>query len=125
MRLEDETNPSTSGVEVAVQFVGKPVHSLRSVSGGEKSVSAMSLLLALQGLTPADFYIFDEVDAHMDVVYTNSLADLLKEMSRNTQIIIISLKDVLAERADQLIGVYSSKGESRILRMKLEDVKVG
>ncbi len=124
LRLVDETKPSDSGVEVIVQFPGKPQRSLRSVSGGERSVAAVSLLMALQGLTPADFYIFDEVDAHMDVAYTVALAELLKEMSKKTQIIIVSLKDVLAEKADQLIGVYIDRGESRIIKTKLEDVAV-
>ncbi|MCL7392135.1 MAG: chromosome segregation protein SMC [Thaumarchaeota archaeon] len=125
LRLVDETKPSDSGVEVVVQFPGKPQRSLRSVSGGERSVAAVSLLMALQGLTPADFYIFDEIDAHMDVAYTVALAELLKEMSEKTQIIIISLKDVLAEKADQLIGVYMDKGESKIIRTKLEGVEAG
>lgn len=125
LRLVDETKPSESGVEVVVQFPGKPQRSLRSVSGGERSVAAVSLLMALQGLTPADFYIFDEIDAHMDVAYTVALAELLKDMSKDTQIIIISLKDVLAEKADQLIGVYTDKGESRIVKTKLEGVEAG
>jgi len=125
LRLVDETKPSDSGVEVVVQFPGKPQRSLRSVSGGERSVAAVSLLMALQGLTPADFYIFDEIDAHMDVAYTVALAELLKEMSEKTQIIVISLKDVLAEKADQLIGVYMDRGESKIIRTKLEGVKAG
>ncbi|PUA31457.1 MAG: hypothetical protein B9J98_06310 [Candidatus Terraquivivens tikiterensis] len=125
LRLVDETKPSESGVEVVVQFPGKPQRSLRSVSGGERSVAAVSLLMALQGLTPADFYIFDEIDAHMDVAYTVSLAELLKEMSEKTQIIIISLKDVLAEKADQLIGVYMDKGESRIVKTTLEGIRAG
>ncbi|MCS7136458.1 MAG: chromosome segregation SMC family protein [Nitrososphaerota archaeon] len=125
LRLVDETKPSESGVEVVVQFPGKPQRSLRSVSGGERSVAAVSLLMALQGLTPADFYIFDEIDAHMDVAYTVALAELLKEMSKKTQIIIVSLKDVLAEKADQLIGVYMERGESRIIRTKLEGVEAG
>lgn len=125
LRLVDETKPGESGVEVVVQFPGKPQRSLRSVSGGERSVAAVSLLMALQGLTPADFYIFDEIDAHMDVAYTVALAELLKEMSKKTQIIIVSLKDVLAEKADQLIGVYMDKGESRIIKTKLEGVEAG
>ncbi|MEM2991296.1 MAG: chromosome segregation SMC family protein, partial [Halobacteria archaeon] len=122
LRLADENIPSESGVEVVVQFPGKPQRSLRSVSGGERSVAAVSLLMALQGLTPADFYIFDEIDAHMDVAYTVALAELLKEMSEKTQIIIISLKDVLAEKADQLIGVYMDKGESRIVKTTMEGI---
>ncbi|MCS7142351.1 MAG: chromosome segregation protein SMC [Aigarchaeota archaeon] len=119
LELADPERPLESGVEMVVRFVGKPPRSSRGISGGEKSVSAVALLMGLQGLTPADFYIFDEVDAHMDVAYTRNLAALFKEMSRKTQIITVSLKDIMGEHADQLIGVYSQHGESRIVITKL------
>jgi len=122
LRLENPDNPFDGGVEMILAFPGKQPRSSRAASGGEKSVAAVALLLALQGLTPADFYIFDEVDAHMDLQYTKKLADLLKEMARRTQIIIISLKDVVVEKADQVVGVYNSGGVSRIVKAKLEEV---
>ena len=122
LRLENPDNPFDGGVEMILAFPGKQPRSSRAASGGEKSVAAVALLLALQGLTPADFYIFDEVDAHMDLQYTKKLADLLKEMAKRTQIIIISLKDVVVEKADQVIGVYNSGGVSRIVKAKLEEV---
>lgn len=122
LKLEDSDNPFNKGLEMILRFPGKIARSARSASGGEKSVAAIALLLALQGLTPAEFYIFDEVDAHMDVQYSTRLAELFNEMSKNTQIIVISLKDVIAEKADQLIGVYNKNGESRVVKMKVEEV---
>lgn len=119
LELSEPDKPLETGVEMILRFVGKPPRSSRGVSGGEKSVAAVSLLMSLQGLTPADFYIFDEVDAHMDVAYTKNLAELFKEMSSKTQIIAVSLKDIMAEHADQLIGVYSQMGESRIVLTRL------
>lgn len=123
LRLENPENPFEGGVEMILRFPGKGSRSSRAVSGGEKSVAAVSLLLALQGLTPAEFYVFDEVDAHMDLQYSRRLAKLFSEMARNTQIIVISLKDVIAEHADQLIGVYMRAGESRAVKTRLEEVK--
>ena len=123
LRLENQENPFDGGVEMIVRFPGKGARSARSASGGEKSVAAVALLLALQGLTPAEFYVFDEVDAHMDLQYSLRLAQLLKEMAQRTQIIVISLKDVVAEQADQLIGVYMSRGESKAVRTELEEAK--
>ncbi|MEN2974274.1 MAG: chromosome segregation SMC family protein [Candidatus Caldarchaeales archaeon] len=122
LKLEDLENPLNGGVEMILRFPGKSPRSSKSASGGEKSVAAVSLLLALQGLTPADFYIFDEVDAHMDIQYSTKLAELFSEMSKKTQIIVITLKDVIAEKADQLIGVYVRNGESRIVKTKIEEV---
>ncbi len=122
LRLENPNDPFSGGVEMILRFPGKSARSVRAASGGEKSVAAVALLLALQGLTPADFYIFDEIDAHMDLQYSRRLAELLKEMAEKTQIIVISLKDVMAEKADQLIGVYNRGGESRVVKLKLEEV---
>ncbi|MEM1922872.1 MAG: chromosome segregation SMC family protein [Nitrososphaerota archaeon] len=114
-------NPLESGVEMYVAFPGKSAMPSRSISGGEKSVSAVALLMAFQGLTPADFLIMDEVDAHMDANYSRNLAELLKESSKRSQVIAVSLKDVIAEKADQLIGVYNQEGESRVVVTRLED----
>ncbi|MEM2818885.1 MAG: AAA family ATPase, partial [Nitrososphaerota archaeon] len=122
LKLEDFDNPFSKGVEMILRFPGKSARSARSASGGEKSVAAVALLLALQGLTPAEFYVFDEVDAHMDINYSTRLAELFEEMSRKTQIIVISLKDVIAEKAEQLIGVYNRGGESRIVKMNVNEV---
>ena len=122
LRLENPNDPFSGGVEMILRFPGKSARSVRAASGGEKSVAAAALLLALQGLTPADFYIFDEIDAHMDLQYSRRLAELFKEMAEKTQIIVISLKDVMAEKADQLIGVYNRGGESRVVKLKLEEV---
>lgn len=122
LKLENPDNLFEGGIEMILAFPGKQPRSVRAASGGEKSVAAVALLLALQGLTPADFYIFDEVDAHMDLQYTNRLAELFKEMAKRTQIIVISLKDVVVENADQVIGVYNSGGVSRIVKTKLEEV---
>ena len=119
LELEDEADPLSSGVEMHLQFVGKPPRVSAAASGGEKSVAVIALLLALQGLTPASFYIFDEVDAHMDVRYSKNLAELLKENAHDTQIIVVSLKDILAEQADKLIGVYPKQTESHVVTTKL------
>lgn len=122
LRLEDPENPFNGGVEMILRFPGKQARFSKSASGGEKSVAAVSLLLALQGLTPADFYVFDEVDAHMDLQYSVRLAELFRKMAERTQIIVITLKDVVAEKANQLIGVYMKGGESRVVKTKLEEV---
>ena len=122
LRIENPDNPFEGGVEMILAFPGKQPRSARSASGGEKSVAAVAFLLALQGLTPAEFYVFDEVDAHMDLQYSRRLAELFKEMARRTQIIVISLKDVVVEKADQVVGVYNVGGASKLVKARLEEV---
>ncbi len=121
LEFSDPENPLQSGVEMVVAFPGKSPRPSRSISGGEKSVAAVALLMAFQGLTPADFLIMDEVDAHMDANYSKNLAALLKEFSKRAQVIAVSLKDVIAEKGDQLIGVYNQDGESRVVVTRLEE----
>ncbi len=122
LEFTDPGKPLESGIEMVVRFPGKAPRSARGVSGGEKSVSAVALILALQSLTPADFLVFDEVDAHLDANYSANLANLLKEMSRKVQIIVVSLKDIVAEKADLLIGVYSRNGSSNVITLKLGEL---
>ncbi|MEM0482419.1 MAG: chromosome segregation SMC family protein [Nitrososphaerota archaeon] len=121
LEFSDPDEPLQSGVEMVVAFPGKSPRPSRSISGGEKSVAAVALLMAFQGLTPVDFLIMDEVDAHMDANYSKNLASLLKEFSKRAQVIAVSLKDVIAEKGDQLIGVYNQEGESRIVVTRLEE----
>ncbi|GBC68553.1 Chromosome partition protein Smc [archaeon HR01] len=122
--LSNPEDPNRSEVEMMVRFPGKQIRSTAAVSGGEKSVAAISLILALQGMTPAQFYIFDEVDAHLDINHTTKLVNLLKTMSRERQIIVVTLKDAVAEKADELFGVYMVNGVSSIVKTRLEEVAV-
>ncbi|MCS7110140.1 MAG: chromosome segregation protein SMC [Candidatus Caldarchaeum sp.] len=122
LRLENPAEPLNSGVEMVVKFLGKQARSTVSISGGEKSVSAVSLILSLQDLTPAQFYVFDEIDAHLDVVYVKNLVNLLKKMSSKKQIIIITLKDIIAEQADALFGVYMVNESSQVVKTSLSEV---
>lgn len=118
LKFENELAQLTSGIEMHLQFLDKPSRISSAVSGGEKSIAAIAFLLALQKLFPSTFYIFDEVDAHMDAKYTKSLADLFKEISENTQLIVITLKDAIAEKSDLLIGVYSKDGTSNVVKTR-------
>ncbi|MEN3047956.1 MAG: chromosome segregation SMC family protein [Candidatus Caldarchaeales archaeon] len=125
LEFTDPQSPLESGIEMVVRFPGKAPRSARGVSGGEKTVSAVALLLSLQSLTPADFLIFDEVDAHLDAAYSSNLAELLREMSERIQIIVVSLKDIVAEKADLLIGVYGRNGASNVITARLGEVLEG
>ncbi|MEM3734614.1 MAG: hypothetical protein QW158_06670, partial [Nitrososphaerales archaeon] len=87
-------------------------------SGGEKTVAAVSFILAIQAVYPSPFYLFDEVDAHLDAVNVERVAALLKERSEKAQIIAISLRDAFIANATTVYGVYMVKGVSNIVRYK-------
>lgn len=128
LQPEDPDNPLETGLNVYVKFPGKEARVISGVSGGEKSVAALCLIFAMQKLFPAAFYIFDEPDAHLDYVNIDKMTDLLKEVSRESQIIVISLRDVVVSKADKVIGVYVKKGSSRFMEMPgekaLEEIAV-
>ena len=119
LELEDENDIFNSGVFLMAKFPNKSIarESSRG-SGGEKTVSALSLILAIQAINPSPFYMFDEIDAHLDALNSARLADLLKQRSINSQILIVSLKDTLLSRADCMYGVYMKDNVSKIVKMK-------
>jgi chromosome segregation protein len=118
LEIENPDAMFESGIFLMTQFPGKLPRDSSSVSGGEKTISALSFILAIQAVFPSPFYVFDEVDAHLDSNYSGKLADILAERSDRSQIIIVSLKDNVVAKASSVIGVYMSQGSSRVLRYR-------
>ena len=125
LEIEKPDSIFDSGVFLMAQFPGKLPRDSSSVSGGEKTISALSLILAIQAVFPSPFYVFDEVDAHLDSIYSGRLADILAERSGYSQLIMVSLKDTVVSKAQSVIGVYMSQGSSRVIRyISCEEVEV-
>jgi chromosome segregation protein len=118
LEIENPDNIFGSGVFLMTQFPGKVAREASAVSGGEKTVATLSFILAIQSVFPSPFYLFDEIDAHLDPVNSERLADLLKERARKSQIIVVTLRDTLVSRADQVYGVYMTRGGSNIVRYR-------
>ncbi|TDA30702.1 MAG: hypothetical protein DSO04_05495 [Hadesarchaea archaeon] len=117
--LESEEDPFKGGVEVVARPAGKEVLRAESMSGGEKSLVALAFILAVQRLKPASFYVFDEIDAHLDDEKVPRVAKLLKKYSENSQVIVVTLKDPIMSVADRLFGVTMEGGVSRIVSLDL------
>jgi chromosome segregation protein len=115
--LENPEDIFSAGVDMHLAFPGKAELSIGSASGGEKSVATVCFLLALQGIHPMPFYVFDEIDAHLDMVNSQRLADLLKERSTNSQFIVVSLKDTTISRAGGVYGIFIQDGFSQIVSL--------
>jgi len=121
--LEKPETPFEAGADIKLQFAGKTLMSIGSASGGEKSVGTVCFILALQAIHPMPFYMMDEIDAHLDVVNSQKLAELLKSKSKGSQFIIVSLKDVTIARADSVYGVFIQDGVSQVVSLPMEGIK--
>ena len=119
MVLDNPENPFEGGLDILLQFPGKTMLTIGSASGGEKSVSTVCYLLALQQIHPMPFYVMDEIDAHLDVLNAKRLASLIRSRSSLSQFIVISLKDSTISQAERVFGVFIDKGSSQIVSLPL------
>ncbi len=115
LELEDEDDIFGSGIRYMVQFPDKQKRVSTSLSGGEKTLTAIVFVLALQKLKPSPFYIFDEADAHLDATNAERLANILYERSQNSQFIMVSLKEFVVKKASLIYGVYPKNGISQVV----------
>ena len=117
VRLTDrKTRLETLGIEIGISFNGKWKDSLSELSGGQRSLLALSFLLALLSYHSAPFYIFDEVDAALDLSHTENLGSLISKHFPQSQFLIISLKDELFTSANVLFRTSLESGQSRVDR---------
>jgi chromosome segregation protein len=111
-----------SGVQVIAQPPGKRNTSIHLLSGGEKALTATSLVFALFQLNPAPFCLLDEVDAPLDDPNTDRFCKLVREMSVQTQFLFISHNKITMEMANQLIGITMPEaGVSRVVAVDIAD----
>ena len=123
MRLTDETNLAESGIDIMASPPGKRLQNVALLSGGEKSLTAMALLMAIFRYTPSPFCILDEVDAPLDEANILRLTRLLKEMSRETQFIVITHAKRTMEASQALYGVTMQEpGISKLVSVKFDPV---
>ncbi|OGD44276.1 hypothetical protein A3K69_00405, partial [Candidatus Bathyarchaeota archaeon RBG_16_57_9] len=89
LELQKPEDPFSGGVDLYIQFPGKPMRLASGASGGERSVAAIAYLLAIQRFLKAPFYLFDEIDAHLDDLNTSRLSEVLKENAADSQFMMI------------------------------------
>jgi chromosome segregation protein len=118
LKLENPDEPFTGGIDMILQFPNKPSIIVSGASGGERSVAAVAFIFSLKEFTPASFYILDEVDAHLDAYHTAKLADLLHDEAAKMQLIVISLRPEIVNKAQKVYGVYALNGVSNVVTAK-------
>ena len=122
LEIQNEDDIFASGISYLVQFPNKPKRESTSISGGEKTLAAITFLLALQKLKPSPFYLLDEVDAHLDALNTERLAKILEERSKGSQMIMVSLKDSVVKKATLIYGVFPRNGVSHVVSHRITSV---
>ncbi|MCK5920866.1 MAG: chromosome segregation protein SMC, partial [Methylococcales bacterium] len=111
----------TTGITVMAQPPGKRNSTIHLLSGGEKALTAVSLLFALFELNPAPFCMMDEVDAPLDDANVDRFCDTLKSLSEHAQIIVITHNKITMQAASSLIGVTMNEpGVSRVVSVDVE-----
>jgi len=123
LKLENPEEPFSGGIDMVVQFPGKPPILVSGASSGERSVAAVAFLFAIQDFMPAAFYLFDEVDAHLDAFHVAKLGELLVEESNKSQFIVITLKPEMANKAERVYGIYEHKGVSHVVSPTFKKVE--
>ncbi|PJB39385.1 MAG: chromosome segregation protein SMC [Deltaproteobacteria bacterium CG_4_9_14_3_um_filter_51_14] len=120
LALTDESSPLESGVLVQVQLPGKRVSHMGLLSGGEKALAAMALLFAIYMIKPSPFCLLDEVDAPLDEANVDRFNNLLREIKRSSQIIMVTHKRKSMEITDRLYGITMEKiGISKVVSVDM------
>jgi chromosome segregation protein len=120
LQLDDPEDPFNGGLNLVAHPKGKPVQRLASMSGGEKSLTALSFIFALQRYRPSPFYAFDEVDMFLDGANVERLARMIKQQAMLAQFIVVSLRRPMIESSERTIGVTQARGAyTQVLGIKL------
>lgn len=122
LMLENPENPFDGGLTIEAQPRDKKKQKLGAMSGGEKSLTALALVFAIQKYLPAPFYALDEVDANLDGINVERLADIIQQQAKNTQFIVVSHRKPMIESANRTIGVTQKEhGKTRVTGVKFRD----
>jgi chromosome segregation protein len=121
--LSDEDSPIEGGIEIEARLPGKREQGLVLLSGGERSLTAVALVFALLRVSPTPFCVLDEVDAMLDESNVGRFLDLLRDLSKDTQFVLITHNRNTVSAADVIYGVTMGKDSaSQVISLKLEEV---
>ncbi|MBT3836238.1 chromosome segregation protein SMC [Candidatus Woesearchaeota archaeon] len=119
LQLDNPNKPFDDGLSIKVKLSGNRYMDLKSLSGGEKTLTALSFIFAIQEYQPASFYILDEIDAALDKHNAERLAKLIRNYSNGAQYITISHNDSVISEADTLFGVSMKEGVSKVTSLEI------
>jgi chromosome segregation protein len=105
LHLEDPDDPFEGGLTMKAQPGDKPIQRLTAMSGGEKSLTALAFIFAIQRHNPAPFYALDEIDAFLDAANAERVGEMVDDLSADAQFVVVSHRSALLERSERAIGV--------------------
>jgi len=120
LRLTDADNQAESGLEIVASPPGKKLQNVLLLSGGEKALTALALLVGIFQFQPSPFCVLDEVDAPLDDTNVGRLADLLHSLSKDTQFLLVTHSKRMMHAADMIYGVTMQEpGVSKVVSVRL------
>jgi chromosome segregation protein len=120
LRLTDVENQAESGLDIVASPPGKKLQNVLLLSGGEKALTALALLVGIFQFQPSPFCVLDEVDAALDETNVGRLADLLHSLSKETQFLLVTHSKRMMQSADMIYGVTMQEpGVSKVVSVKL------
>ena len=124
LELIEDTDVLDAGIRIIAQPPGKKLQNMMMLSGGEKALTAIALLFAIQNLKPSPFCLLDEIEAALDESNVGRFAGYLNKLTKNTQFIVITHRRGTMDRADRLYGItMQEKGVSALVSVNLIDEK--
>ena len=120
LELMDDEDVLEAGIRIIAQPPGKKLQNMMQLSGGEKALTAISLLFAIQNLKPSPFCLLDEIEAALDDSNVDRFAQYLHKLTKNTQFIVITHRRGTMTAADRLYGItMQEKGISTLVSVSL------
>jgi chromosome segregation protein len=124
LTLTDPTDLTSTGIEITARPPGKKPQALNMLSGGERALTAVALLFAMLSVRPAPFCVLDEVDAALDEANVGRFTDALRDLTSQTQFIVITHNRGTIEAADALYGVtVGDDSVSRVISLRLDEAQ--
>jgi chromosome segregation protein len=122
--LTDSDDLTQTGIDIEARLPGRREQGLAMLSGGERSLTACALIFALMKVSPTPFCVLDEVDAMLDDVNVTRFREMLQDLSKNTQFVVITHNRMTVQAAEVVYGVtMGSDSASQIISLKLEDAE--
>lgn len=123
LELDDPSDPLNSGVEIHARPAGKKVKRLSLLSGGERSLASLALLIAIYMSRPSPFYALDEVEAALDDRNLSRLLQVIGELGERSQLIVVTHQNRTMQIAETLYGVSMRGGVSTVLSQQMEELR--
>mmetsp|Transcript_13298 Transcript_13298/g.19406 ORF Transcript_13298/g.19406 Transcript_13298/m.19406 type:complete len:810 (+) Transcript_13298:750-3179(+) len=122
LELADTTDPFSEGIEFTARPPNKSWKKMSNLSGGEKTLSSLALVFATHEFKPNIIYIMDEIDAALDFVNVDIVANYLKRKSLTSQFIVVSLRCQMFEKSRSVMGVYKVNDQSAVIRLDMKEL---